>query len=100
MASATRRNGLGESGESGESVAASWVGVALEAALRARAPGVHASTPTVRQLALKVGRELGLGAETQAILDIAVRVRDIGMLALPDSVVLATTHSCPLIGIS
>jgi putative nucleotidyltransferase with HDIG domain len=92
MTAASGRNGPGESRES---VAASWVGVALEAALCARAPGVHASTPTVRQLALKVSRELGLGAETQAILDIAVRVRDIGMLALPDSVVLATTPLSP-----
>ena len=39
---------------------AAWVAEALEAALRARAPGVHASTPMVRQLAVKVGRELGL----------------------------------------
>lgn len=74
---------------------AACVGATLEAALRARAPGIHASTPMVRQLAVKVSRELTLDAHTQAVLDIAVRVRDIGMLALPDSVVLATTPLSP-----
>jgi putative nucleotidyltransferase with HDIG domain len=68
---------------------------ALEAALAVRAPGVHASTPMVRQLALQVGRELGLDAEAEAQLDLAVRVRDVGMIALPDSVVLATTPLSP-----
>ena len=70
-------------------------GLALEAALAARAPGVHASTPMVRQLALKVSRELGLDAETEAQLDVSVRVRDVGMIALPDSVVLATAPMTP-----
>jgi putative nucleotidyltransferase with HDIG domain len=70
-------------------------GAALEAALAARAPGVHASTPMVRQLALKVARELGLDAQAEAHLDLAVRVRDAGMIALPDSVALATTALSP-----
>jgi putative nucleotidyltransferase with HDIG domain len=74
---------------------AAWVGAALEAALRARAPSVHASTPLVRQVAAKVSRELHLGAQTAALLDLAVRVRDIGMIALPDSVVLATARLTP-----
>jgi putative nucleotidyltransferase with HDIG domain len=77
------------------SSAATLVAGALEAALRARAPGVHASTPMVRQLALKVSREMGLDTQTQALLDVAVRVRDIGMIALPDNVVLATTRLSP-----
>ncbi|HWF35603.1 MAG TPA: HD domain-containing phosphohydrolase [Solirubrobacteraceae bacterium] len=72
-----------------------WAGAALEAALAARAPGVHASTPMVRQLALQVGRELGLDAQFEAHLDLAVRVRDVGMIALPDSVALATTPLSP-----
>jgi putative nucleotidyltransferase with HDIG domain len=72
-----------------------WAGAALEAALAARAPGVHASTPMVRQLALKVGRELGLDAEVEAHLDLAVRIRDVGMIGLPDSVALATTPLSP-----
>jgi putative nucleotidyltransferase with HDIG domain len=72
-----------------------WTGAALEAALAARAPGVHASTPMVRQLALQVSRELGLDPRFEAHLDLAVRVRDVGMIALPDSVALATTPLSP-----
>jgi putative nucleotidyltransferase with HDIG domain len=49
----------------------------------------------VRQLAVKVSRELGLDAQSQALLDLAVRVRDVGMVALPDSVVLATKPRSP-----
>jgi putative nucleotidyltransferase with HDIG domain len=49
----------------------------------------------VRQLALKVSRELGLDAGFEAHLDLAVRVRDVGMIALPDSVALATTPLSP-----
>jgi putative nucleotidyltransferase with HDIG domain len=75
--------------------AAEWVGQALEAALRARAPGVYASTPMVRQLAAKVGQILALDAGSAALLDTAVRVRDVGMIALPDPVVLATTPLSP-----
>ncbi len=71
------------------------VGAALEAMLRARAPGLHASTPMVCQLAVKVGREMDLDTHTQSLLDLAARVRDIGMVALPDSVVLATTPRSP-----
>jgi putative nucleotidyltransferase with HDIG domain len=71
------------------------IGAALEAALRRRAPGVHASTPMVRQLALKVSRELGLDARSETLLDVSVRVRDVGMIALPDNVVLATAPLSP-----
>lgn len=80
-------------GETTDRGSAAWVGVALEASLRARAPGVHASTPMVRQLALQVARKLRFDAHTAGLLDISVRVRDVGMLALPDPIVLAT---CPL----
>ena len=72
-----------------------WVGAALESALRARAPGVHDSTPLVRQLAVKVAQELGLDAQSRSLLDLCVRVRDVGMIALPDEVVLATTPLSP-----
>ena len=72
-----------------------WVGATLEAALLMRAPGVHASTPLVRQLAANVSREFGLDAETRTLLDLAVRTRDVGMIALPDHVVLATTRLSP-----
>jgi putative nucleotidyltransferase with HDIG domain len=81
--------------ESGEPDLAAWVAAALEAALYTRAPGVHASTPLVRQLALKVSRQAGLDAHGEALLDLAVRVRDVGMLGLPDNVVLVTTALSP-----
>ncbi len=87
-----RAEGLGGSGDVGTEA---WVAAALEAALRARAPGVYASTPMVRQLAVKVSRELSLDAHDQTLLDVAARVRDVGMVALPDAVVLATTPLSP-----
>ena len=68
---------------------AAWVGEALEAALRARAPGLHASTPMVRELAAKVGRELRLDAQSSALLDLSVRVRDVGMAVVIQRVVEA-----------
>jgi putative nucleotidyltransferase with HDIG domain len=68
---------------------------ALEGALRIRALGAHACTPLVRQLAGRVGTELGLDSEDLALLDTAARTRDIGMIALPDSVVLATAALSP-----
>jgi putative nucleotidyltransferase with HDIG domain len=49
----------------------------------------------VRQLALKVSRELGLDARSETLLDVSVRVRDVGMIALPDNVVLATAPLSP-----
>jgi putative nucleotidyltransferase with HDIG domain len=74
---------------------ADWAAAALEGALRIRAPAIHASTPLVRQLASRVGTEMGLATETLRLLDAAARVRDIGMIALPDSVVLAATPLSP-----
>src|ERR1700722_2803813 len=74
---------------------AALVAGALEAALRLRAPGMHASTPMVRQLALKVGHELDLDAPSVDLLDVSARVRDVGMIALPDDVVLATAALTP-----
>jgi putative nucleotidyltransferase with HDIG domain len=70
--------------------AASWVAASLETALKARAPGVYASTPLVGKLASRLGRELSLDARSLMLLDVAVRVRDVGMIALSDTVVLAT----------
>lgn len=71
------------------------VACGLEAALKARAPGVYASTPMVRQLAVEVSRALGLDGEEQALVDLCSGVRDIGMVALPDRVVLATGALSP-----
>jgi len=72
-----------------------WICETLEKTLIAGSPGLHASTPMVGQLAVQVGRGVGLDAETRTLLDLAVRVRDIGMLALPDDVILATAPLSP-----
>jgi putative nucleotidyltransferase with HDIG domain len=81
--------------ERGERGAAQWIGDSLEAALEARAPGVHASTPMVRRLSDRVGRQLGLEPATLKLIDLGAQVRDVGMLALPDTVVLATAPLSP-----
>ena len=71
-----------------------WVAASLEAALKARALGVSV-TPLVGQLASRLGRELNLDARSLALLDVAVRVRDVGMIALSDAVVPATRPLSP-----
>lgn len=63
---------------------------ALEAALRDRAPGAHGSTRLVRQIATAIARALGLPERTRDLVDLCAQVRDVGMIGLPDGVVLAT----------
>jgi putative nucleotidyltransferase with HDIG domain len=65
------------------------VAVGLEAALRARAPGLYSSTPVVRRLASATSARLELSGTQQSLADLCGRVRDIGMIGLPDVVVLA-----------
>jgi putative nucleotidyltransferase with HDIG domain len=89
MSAVRAASAVDKPGRSGGGDPSGWVAAALEAALRARAPGVHASTPMVRQLAVKIGQSLGLDAESAALLDMSARVRDVGMIALPDAVALA-----------
>jgi putative nucleotidyltransferase with HDIG domain len=60
---------------------------AFEAALRVRAPQIHAPTPLVRRLAAALGQRLGLDRGALVDLDLAVAVRDVGMIALPDTLV-------------
>jgi putative nucleotidyltransferase with HDIG domain len=74
---------------------AQWAAAALEAALRIRAPGADACTPLVRRLCARAGTELGLDADALELLDTAAHVRDIGMISLPDNVVLATAPLSP-----
>ena len=62
----------------------------LEAALELRAPALTGTTAMVRRLAVEVSRQLRLDDSQQALVDLAARVRDVGMIALPDSVVLKT----------
>ena len=66
------------------------VAAGLEVALEARAPSVYIGTPLVRKLAVQVSRHLGLDDQEQLAIDICARVRDIGMISLPDSVILNT----------
>ncbi|MGH2886946.1 MAG: HD domain-containing phosphohydrolase, partial [Solirubrobacteraceae bacterium] len=70
--------------------AATAVAAGLEAALELRAPGLTATTQLVRSLAVQVSRELELDEHEQARAELAARVRDVGMLGLPDAVVLKT----------
>jgi putative nucleotidyltransferase with HDIG domain len=89
------RAGVGNATDSATAGLADSVALALEAALKERAPGFHASTPLVVQLANRLSRELGLDAQSHALLAVAVRIRDIGMVSLPDTVVLATGSLSP-----
>jgi putative nucleotidyltransferase with HDIG domain len=82
-------------GQASEGDSAEWITAALEAVLKLRAPGLYASTPVVVQLAARVGRELELGRQSQQLLERSIRVRDIGMIALPDTVVLNTRTLAP-----
>jgi putative nucleotidyltransferase with HDIG domain len=75
--------------------AAARVVDALEAALEMRAPRVYSSTPPLRELAMKMAQELGLSEHAQRLLDLCARVRDVGMLGLPDTVVLASGTFSP-----
>ena len=71
------------------------VAAGMEAALRLRAPGIHASTPLVVKLAVRVCRQLDLAENQVALVDACARVRDIGMVALPDAVVTSTEALTP-----
>ena len=64
------------------------VAAGLEAALIARAPSAHTGTPLVRKLASEVGRLLDLDDQEQLAIEVCARVRDIGMISLPDYVIL------------
>jgi putative nucleotidyltransferase with HDIG domain len=68
---------------------------ALEAALRIRAPALHAGTPLVRKLARRVSRGLGLEESEALMVDACAQLRDVGMLGLSDSVILNTAPFSP-----
>jgi HD-GYP domain-containing protein (c-di-GMP phosphodiesterase class II)/DNA-binding CsgD family transcriptional regulator len=78
-----------------EATAITAIAEAWEAALRARAPAQHAGTPLVRKLAAQVSRQLGLGRADRGAVDVCAQIRDIGMIKLPDSVVLKTGPLSP-----
>jgi putative nucleotidyltransferase with HDIG domain len=68
---------------------------ALEAALRARAPGLYAGTPLVRKRARRVSRDLGLDEPEVLMVDACAQLRDVGMIGVPDSVILSTGPLSP-----
>lgn len=82
--------GTGATGEAARAACDS-----LEAWLRARAPRIHDSTPMVRQLSIKVADELGLDHDDQSLVELSAQVRDIGMIGLPDEVILNTGRLSP-----
>jgi putative nucleotidyltransferase with HDIG domain len=71
------------------------VATALEAALGARAPALQASNQFVRKLAAEVGHALDLSDEELLALDRCARLRDVGMIGLPDSVIKTTGPLSP-----
>ena len=78
----------------GDSVPAD-VAAALEAALCARVPTLQAGNQFVRKLATEVGRGLDLDDDQLLAVDVCARLRDVGMIGLPDSVILATGPLSP-----
>jgi HD-GYP domain-containing protein (c-di-GMP phosphodiesterase class II)/DNA-binding CsgD family transcriptional regulator len=78
-----------------DSTSVTAIAEAWEAALRVRAPAQHAGTPLVRKLAAQVSRQLGLDATDRQAVDVCAQIRDIGMITLPDSVVLKTGPLSP-----
>jgi HD-GYP domain-containing protein (c-di-GMP phosphodiesterase class II)/DNA-binding CsgD family transcriptional regulator len=79
----------------GDPASAVMIASALGSALRARAPVLASGTPLVRKLALRVSRQLGLDEQEQLLADLGAQLRDIGMIALPDSVILKTDPLTP-----
>lgn len=62
---------------------------ALSAAIEARSPMLHGHSEAVGELALRMGKALGMAPEKQEALMIAGMLHDVGMLALSDSVLLS-----------
>jgi len=59
---------------------------ALSAAIEARSPMLHGHSEAVGELALRMGKALGMPPDKQEALMIAGMLHDVGMLALSDSV--------------
>lgn len=61
---------------------------ALSAAIEARSPKLHGHSEAVGELALRMGKALGLHPDKQEALMIAGMLHDVGMLAVPEAVIL------------
>src|SRR5579875_1559997 len=79
---------LGDPVDAPITLADSTAAAALEAALRARTAGLCDSTALVRRIATAITRTLSLAQPARELVDLCAQVRDIGMIALPDEVVL------------
>lgn len=77
---------MSEHGDPASLDPAAAASLAFEVALETRAPQLHAATPLVAELAKAVGTLLGYDPAALLDLDRAARLRDIGMLELPDAV--------------
>jgi putative nucleotidyltransferase with HDIG domain len=75
--------------------AARLVATGLEAAVRLRAPRVHASTPSVRRLVVDICEQLGLDERELKLAALCATVRDVGVIALPDTVVRSSSGLSP-----
>lgn len=64
---------------------------ALSAAIEARSPKLHGHSESVGELALRMGKALGLHPDKQEALMIAGMLHDVGMLAVPEAVILKPT---------
>jgi HD-GYP domain-containing protein (c-di-GMP phosphodiesterase class II)/DNA-binding CsgD family transcriptional regulator len=82
-------------GREPEGGAVATTAAALEAALKTRAPALHASTPLVRKLAVRVSRRLGLDEQEEQMVDVCAQLRDVGMIGLPDSAIFYTGPLSP-----
>ena len=71
------------------------VAAGLEAALRLRAPRLHASTPLVRKLAVEMSVWLELDDREQTLVELCATVRDVGMISLPDAVISSSGGLSP-----
>jgi putative nucleotidyltransferase with HDIG domain len=71
------------------------VATGLAAALKLRARDLHATTPMVRKLAVQVSRQMGLDDHQQELVDVCAQLRDVGMIGLPDSVLMKTGPLSP-----
>lgn len=64
---------------------------ALSAAIEARSPMLHGHSEAVGELALRMAKALGLGPDKQEAMMIAGMLHDVGMLAVPEAVILKPT---------
>jgi DNA-binding CsgD family transcriptional regulator/HD-like signal output (HDOD) protein len=81
---------VGGSAATDERCSAAAAAAGLEAALKLRAHVLVSTTSLVRKLAVQMSRHLGLEDQDRALMDLCAGLRDIGMIGVPDAVLLKT----------